>query len=87
MTISSIQGVTINSAVPTSGACAPLNGDLRCQLGTLAPGTEVRVDLNLTAAHTGNLQLRANANGANDRDETKNLANASTTVQPRAILR
>jgi hypothetical protein len=61
---------TINGIAPSDGgSCAPINGEQRCTFGTLAPGAEVRVDLDLTPSSTGTVRVNLVADGSNDRYE------------------
>jgi hypothetical protein len=81
-----VGNVIINSAIPTSGSCAPSMGALRCQFGAVPAGAEARVDLNLTAPQMGTLHIRAISDASNDRYENNNLVTAEIDVQPIAIL-
>jgi hypothetical protein len=74
------------TAVPTQGTCAPVNHQTVCQLGTLAPGGEVRIDLPLSTNFLETLDLSVASNATNDRYENNNVVYGSVTVQPRATL-
>lgn len=81
-----LYGADIGTVTTTVGSCASSNGHVSCQFGTLAPGAEARVDLEITPNFLGALQLIAHANGGNDRYENNNIVYGNSTVRPQATL-
>ncbi len=74
----------LNNAIPTQGTCAPYNGTMRCQLGSIAAGAEARIDLDITANYSEPLSLYVGADAANDRYESNNRVAGTVNVQPLA---
>lgn len=79
--------IDLDSVTPTQGACAPLNGDMRCQLGTLAPGVEARVDITATPRYPNDtLNLSVTGDATEDRYETNSVAYGAIDVKPQATV-
>lgn len=80
--------VTFLNAVPSQGACAEAQGTVNCQLGALAPGAVVHVNI-LAAAHAIGSETNF-ASASSTTDESFPLNNSATAVihvlEPVAIL-
>lgn len=73
----------IGAVRTTQGTCAPYNGSMRCLLGNIPAGNEVRIELDITPRYSGDtLNLSVQVDGPNDRYENNNHATASVTVKP-----
>lgn len=75
-------GATITSAVPTAGSCTGVGTDtLACDLGTLAPGASVMIDLDADLdASIGPGTLGNTATVTSDTDDPDLTDNTSTAV-------
>ncbi len=71
------------SASPSQGSCMPFSGGVRCDLGTVPPGTEAIVTIALTPQSHGPVSLASHvASGGVDPVPVNNSAKANFTAVP-----
>ena len=80
-------GVEFESATSSQGSCTENAGTVSCALGTLAPGAEETVDIDVVRNATGSITNEASvASEVADPNLANNAASAETTITPAADL-
>jgi uncharacterized repeat protein (TIGR01451 family) len=75
-------GFTINSATPSQGTCTHTDTTVTCNLGTIAVGGKVQIEIVLTANSPGEITLNSSVDGAElDPNTNNNDATATITVE------
>jgi uncharacterized repeat protein (TIGR01451 family) len=81
------EGVRLESATASRGACAASAGGVRCDLGTVAAGATATVTVRVTPMLQGTIGARATVQGNEpDADALDNAARVQTRVDPAADL-
>ncbi|MFN2545116.1 MAG: sortase [Actinomycetota bacterium] len=76
-------GVTFVSATPDQGTCSEFLGTVSCDLGDVANGAQVAIDVVVTATASGTLDDDATVSSpTTDLDNSNNSASASVQVDP-----
>jgi uncharacterized repeat protein (TIGR01451 family) len=78
-------GVAYDSATPSKGTCTEASGTVTCQLGTIASGSDVTIEVVVTTLAVGDVTNSATASSdVSDPNDSNNVASATTTVNQTA---
>ncbi|HSD74833.1 MAG TPA: M12 family metallo-peptidase [Steroidobacteraceae bacterium] len=80
VTISIPAAITVDSAVPAAGTCSTGAGSVTCDLGSVAGGTSLRIDLTVRGTQNGSFVAAATLAASNDSNAQNNSANVSLNV-------
>jgi hypothetical protein len=78
--------VTLDNVSPSSGSCTTGAGTVNCTLGSIASGTGVNVDLDVTADSAGNANFDAVIAADVDANSNNNQTTLAVTIDPSVDL-